>query len=32
MEYSHYEEVPRPVAEKIIAEAKRHQKHPEPEE
>jgi elongation factor G len=32
MEYSHYEEVPRPVAEKIIAEAKRHQKHPEPED
>jgi len=24
MEYSHYEEVPRPVAEKIIAEAKKH--------
>jgi elongation factor G len=32
MEYSHYEEVPRPVAEKIIAEAKRNQKHPEQEE
>jgi elongation factor G len=32
MEYSHYEEVPRPVAEKIIAESKRNQKHPEQED
>jgi elongation factor G len=31
MEYSHYEEVPRPVQEKLIAQAKKHHKE-EPEE
>jgi elongation factor G len=31
MEYSHYEEVPRPVQEKLIAQAKKHPKE-EPEE
>lgn len=31
MEYSHYEEVPRMVAEKIVAEAKKHVKEEQEE-